>query len=402
MTTSHYDLYIIGCGLVGAALLRALADQDLSIAVVEAREVSSASTPPPEDDRAIALSLSSQRFFDAVGLWPTLAAYASPIKQVHISNQGHFGLARLDHRELQQAALGYVLPATRLSQQLQQSVQNLSNVSRYQPATLISINEHATHLALALQTADKTTTLIHTRLLIMADGGQSRELAGLNIKQKQFDQAAIVTNLSISQAHNGVAYERFTTSGPLALLPLKGNRCSLVWTLPKDQYQAYLELSDIDFLHRLQQQFGWRLGELSHCGKRSAWQLTQHYLPQPGRGRMICIGNAAHQLHPVAGQGLNLALRDIAYLADLLVNSKKDSLALVRDYVQQRGAIQMPLIKSTALLIDLFSNDQAGLTLLRNAGILGLDQCRVLKVAVMRYLTGLEDSQANLLRGLPL
>ncbi len=401
MDAKHYDIVIVGAGLVGSSLVRALAQQDLRIALIEAHSSQTQSQSARADDRALALSVSSQRYFQAIGLWSELIPHASPIHHVHISNRGRFGFARLPKEELGHPALGYVIGATPLSQIVQHSFSGQSNLDVYQPATLTKVQTHAKQVQLQLQT-DSGAFNIHSRLLVMADGGHSRDLLPLAVETHDFGQAALICNVDVNQEHHGKAYERFTDNGPLALLPLKGRRYAVVWTLDSQTLSDYLALDDSAFLQALQQQFGWRAGQFTRAAPRSSWLLRQEYMPSPGTGRILCVGNAAHKMHPVAGQGLNLGLRDIAVLAELLTDTNLTMPSLVQQYLRQRLPVQQRLLKRTTLLVNSFSNTQAGMGLLRNLGLLALDHTPPLKTWTMRYLTGLEDSHSRLLRGLAL
>ena len=397
----EYDLVIVGAGLVGSSLVRALAGQPLRIAIIEAHSAQSQDKIAATDDRALALSLSSVNFFQALGLWQALAAHSCAIKQVHISNKGHFGFARLSQQDLGYPALGYVIGAAALNQVVQHCFSQQDNVTLYQPATLMQINTQAQGVVLSLQMADEQVQ-ISSRLLVMADGGHSRSLLPLAVESHDFEQAALICNVQVSKAHDGQAYERFTDTGPLALLPLSGRRYAVVWTLASQMLADHLALDEAAFLQALQRQFGWRAGQFVSVGQRSSWLLRQEYMPQPGVGRVVCVGNAAHKMHPVAGQGLNLGLRDIALLAELLTQADLTMPSLVQHYLRSRVPVQTALLQRTTLLVNSFSTPQAGVALLRNLGLLGLDHLPPLKNWSMRYLTGLEDSHSRLLRGLAL
>ncbi len=326
-----FDVVIAGGGLVGASLALALHGSGLSVAVVEPVEPA-AESQPSFDDRQTALAPTSRRFFTHLGLWQAIEPGVSAIEQIHVSDRGHGGFTRLNAAEEGLPALGHVAPNRVLGVALRPAMEAAATV--FCPAEIVDTQlvfgsqtdagsavsdaqPVARKIRIKTEAGDQT---LNTRLLVVADGMRSatRQALGVTTRERDYGQSAIIANLRTEKPHRGVAYERFTPNGPLALLPA-GQAVSLVWTLPHDEAKAVAtEWSDDDFLARLQEEFGWRLGRLAAVGQRSVYPLIAVTAEQFATERAVILGNAAHALHPVAGQGLNLALRDVAALAEAL------------------------------------------------------------------------------------
>ncbi|VAW85340.1 2-polyprenyl-6-methoxyphenol hydroxylase, partial [hydrothermal vent metagenome] len=340
-STTSVDLLIIGGGMVGASLACALKDKPLTIAIVEAVPLHSAEQPS-YDDRAIALAYGSQRIFQGIGLWPQMKFHATPIKKIHISDRGHFGITRLDHQKEGVEALGQVMAGRDIGNVLAEQLANQANVELLTPATLSQIRYIDNGIQAEVMQNEQVLT-ISAKLMVAADGGHSsvRQLLGIDSDSKSYQQSAIIANITPSRPHNHVAYERFTDSGPLALLPMSDNRCSLVWTQWQQDVDEVMSLSDEAFLAQLQSRFGYRLGRLKQVGKRTAYPLHLMRSKEQIRPRLAVIGNAAHAIHPIAGQGFNLGIRDVSALAecvsDALVNEQDiGSLATLQRYAEWR------------------------------------------------------------------
>ncbi len=401
MSECDYDLIIVGGGMVGASLACALVNSPLNIAVIEAIS-HSASEQPSYDDRAIALSYGSQRIFESIGLWADLVQHSTPIFDIHISDRGHFGSTRLSAKAENVPALGYVILAWSVGKVLQQKMSNQANLTLHCPASIQSLEQHDNHVSVILDN-DNTIT---TRCLVAADGGRStvRQQLGLSAQSHDYQQTAIIANISPEHPHQNRAFERFTNSGPLALLPMSDNRCSLVWTVNSGEEQALLTLNDADFLTQLQSRFGYRLGKLKQVGERQSYPLHLVQSDQAVQHRIVLIGNAAHTLHPVAGQGFNLGLRDVAALAEVLHGSPDDcgSARVLHDYTQWRTADQDDVINITHNLIQLFSQSNAVMGHLRGAGLSVTNALPPLKHWMAAKSMGLARKQPRLGRGLKL
>ena len=405
MQDRHFDIVIVGGGLVGASLACALRGSGLRIAIVEAHALH-ASTQPSFDDRTVALSYGSRRIFDSMGLWQQIAPQVEPIRTIHISDRGHFGVTRLRHDEENVEALGYVAENRVLGEVLYASLQQNPDVELICPAEVTALSTGKDEVAVTIKNADQLY-VAHTRLLVAADGVSSsvRKLLQIEASRQDYAQSAVITNVRCEYAHNNVAYERFTDTGPLAFLPMTriegGTRCSVVWTVTPSQAQELMALPDAAFLQALQQRFGYRLGILQHIGRRHVYPLALVETTQVVRGRSVVVGNAAHTVHPVAGQGFNLALRDIALLAELLFEATDaGDEAVLEAYASARQQDAQRVYRFTDTLVKIFSNRFPPLAHARAAGLFAVDLMPPLKHALAKQSMGLSGRLARLGRGL--
>lgn len=399
-----YDVAIIGGGMVGASLACALSGQGLRIGLVEARPYTT--EPASYDDRTLALAYGSQRIFSTLGLWDSLST--TPILSIHISELGQPGFVRLNHRNEGVPALGYVVAARVLATTLHQRLSSLSDVDVLSPASLEKLSLHPQTVAVALD-HDGQSLELETRLLVAADGihSQVRQQLGIKIYQRQYDQSAIIANISPQLPHQHIAYERFTPDGPLALLPLDEQRCALVYSLANSELDATLGLSDADFMGLVEKRFGSRLGRFLQLGKRAAFPISMIKARQHSRHRVALIGNAAHTLHPIAGQGFNLGLRDVAALAEVIVDAKQAGIDLGDDtvlkrYADWRNADQWRALAFTDGLARVFSNNLPPLRFARTLSLSGLNLLPPVKHVLARQSMGLAGRLPRLARGLPL
>jgi len=406
-STPDYDVVIIGGGLVGGTLACALGGQNLRIALVEAFPFKS-DQQPSYDDRSIALAYGSRRILEGIGLWSQLASQATAIHRIHVSDRGHFGFTRLDCRDSGHDALGYVIENRAIGNVYADALEAQPALDILCPAELVSLQTDAQQVLVTLR-QDTSTRQLTTRLLIGADGGNSsvRRLCNIGSRDWDYGQSAIIANITPELPHEHVAYERFTDTGPLALLPLSGQRCSLVWTVRNAEVESLLALDDETFLGLLQQRFGQRLGELQRCGRRNSYPLRLIRAQRHQTPRVALIGNAAHTLHPIAGQGFNLGIRDVAALAQVLdeaVRQKQDigAATILERYEQWRHRDQQHISALTDTLVRVFSNNFTPLVLARNAGLLALDLVPPLKRRLTRQAMGLAGRLPRLARGLPL
>jgi len=404
--TPIYDIIIVGGGLVGASLAAALRATPLKIAIIEAAPWFTDKRPPSYDDRIIALNYASHRIFSGLGLWEKIALAATPIKQIHISDQGHFGFTHLDSKDLRTPALGYVVSARHLGESLKEILAG-SSIEIIAPAKFLEINKSDDLLNLEI-TQNEQSQILQTRLLVAADGGNSKVRQHLGIKNHSIDygQTAIIGNVTLEYPHKNVAYERFTPSGPLALLPLQKNDCALVWTVARNKTDEVMTLDDQTFLRQLQQQFGWRLGQFRQIGQRHSYPLQLSRIAEHTRPHVVIIGNAAHTLHPIAGQGFNLGLRDVASLSEVIVESLKAGELVgnektLQAYVARQEPDQQHITNITHKLVQLFSNSFPPLVVARNLGLLAADALPPLKKILVRRMAGLGAYPSNLLCGLP-
>ena len=392
--------------MVGASLAAALSALPLKIALVEAFPAETLQKAE-YDDRAIALSYGSRQILQGMGIWHSVEQVANPIDSIHVSDRGHFGATRLNAKQQKVPALGYLIEACNYNRVLTDYLRE-SDVRVMQPAQIDSIESADQSLTIKI-TVDADEETINSKLLIACDGANSaiRKMAGVGAATYDYQQVAIIANISTEITHDNRAFERFTEQGPIALLPMSGNRCSLVWTLAADQYQAMLDLSDDDFLATLGDAFGYRLGRFTRVGRRSSFPLYLTKSDELIASRVAIIGNAAHSLHPVAGQGLNLALRDIADLAGLIAESlNKDgdigSSELLTAYAALRDKDTSRTIQYTDSLVKVFSNDNFLLGHARAIGLTAVDRLPPLRTVLAKQSMGLASRQSRLSRGLPL
>jgi 2-octaprenyl-6-methoxyphenol hydroxylase len=400
--STDYDLIIIGGGLVGASLAYALQHSKLNIALIEATNIE-LDEQPSYDDRGIALAYGSQRIFETMGIWSQFSAHCTPINTIHISDRGHLGVTRLSAQKEKVPALGQVVTARAIGLCLNKAIQALPNLTLITPKCVIAVSQQEEKVTITLDDNQQ----LSAKLIAAADGGQSsvRQLLNLGAFEQDYQQTAITANISTERAHQGCAYERFTDSGPLALLPMSDNRSSLVWTVKSGDEEHILASSDELFLKQLQERFGYRLGKFTRVGKRHSYPLKLIECDQPIQHRIVFIGNAAHSLHPIAGQGFNLGLRDVAALAEVITDSTHSDIGSSKalyDYKQWRQADQDSVIKATSQLVNIFSNDYTLIGHGRGAGLTMLDMTPSIKSHLAKKSMGLTGRQPKLARGVPL
>ena len=403
----QYDVIIVGGGMVGASLVCALAGRNLRIAMVEAVQPE-VRAEAGYDDRAIALAYGTKRIFTGLHLWDRIAPAATPIHRIHISDRGHFGMARMDRREEGLPAIGYVVPARDIGRVLSEAVEATAGVDKWCPATVTAVHRNDAGVQLELD-CDGLAETLNTRLVVAADGADSllREQFGIGHVERDYGQTAIVTNISPQLPHNNIAYERFTDSGPMALLPMSDKRCAVVWTVATDKAGAIMALDDAAFLAQLQARFGYRLGRLEKTGRRQAWPLRLVQAKESVRERLALVGNAVHTLHPVAGQGFNLGARDVAVLAEVLVDALRagedpGSLAVLNRYGEWRHRDHQNVMVFTDGLARLFTLPVPALGLARSAGMLAFDLLPPAKRWLTRMTMGRAERTPKLARGVPL
>lgn len=412
--STHYDIAIVGAGMVGISLALLLAQQQRwRVLLVESQSIEGSDGPsysPSFDARSTALSRSSQKIFQALGLWTELQRHASAIAQIHVSDRGHFGLTRLEAEQAGVDALGYVIENSWLGAVLMAATAN-TEIDLQGHTEVADIKPLAECMRLSLkdtnQQNDSSPIEVNTKLLIIADGAASScgQQLGIHRHSKSYGQSAIIANISLSSPHGGVAYERFTDQGPMALLPLSDYqnrpRSALVWTQPAESAQQLIDADKDAFLTDLQQRFGQRVGRFNDVGERAAYPLTLTASEEQVRRRLVVIGNAAHSLHPVAGQGFNLSLRDISVLAKTLADCPKDAdigdLKHLQSYQQQQATDQRNTLLFTDSLPKLFGLSSPLAALGRNSGLLLMDLLPSLRNQFAQFGMGLANPQASYL-----
>ena len=388
-----YDLLIAGGGLAGNCLALALKDAGLKIAIIEANTREQLHDSPA-GDRALALAAGTVKMLEALGIWEGISQSATAIKKIHVSDQGHFGKVRLSAQKENVEALGYVITARDIEAQVANLVKD-AGIEQICPARLVGLMAGNTTVNVSLKRGDQSLT-VSAKLLVGADGGDSsvRKLLEIDQQITKYGQSALVTTVKSSLPHHNTAYERFTPSGPLALLPVDNDLCAVVWTRSDDDAAELMSGSEADFLAELRQCFGYKLGEFSLAAPRRAFPLSLIRADQMIAARTVIIGNAVHQLHPVAGQGFNLGLRDVVQLAEMLIKQQQDnqdigSAEFLTAYAQARQQDHDRTIGFTDNLVRIFSNDNLALSAVRNIGLALLDHIPLAKTLLTRNAMGL-------------
>lgn len=389
MTGFDTDLVIAGGGLAGATLALALARvaPSVRVTVVEAFPLSADALPesyqPSYDARSTALAWGSRLTFDELGLWSRLARHATPIRHIHVSDRGRFGATRLDAKDHGQDAMGYVADNRWMGLCLVRELLE-TEVQWQAPASVTGMAPLNEGVRVELQT-DSGTRSLTAQCLVVADGGRSglRETLGFQSKRHDYGQTALIANVTTSNSHGFTAYERFTSDGPMALLPqgpsdCAGDQSALVWTLTDEQAEAMQNLSTEDKCIALQERFGWRLGRFTRIGECHYYPLALTTVEEPVRPGVVLVGNAAHSLHPVAGQGFNLALRGLMTLVEqirLAVEAERalGSLQVLGRYQQLHRKDLQQTVQFSDSLIRLFGQPLKPLAAARDAGLMGLD-----------------------------
>lgn len=398
------DIAIVGGGMVGASLAAALGGSGLSVLLVESVPFGT-EAQPSFDERTTALGNASRRVFEGLGVWPAIAAEAAAIRSIHVSEAGRFGFARLRCEEQGVEAFGYVTANRRIGAALWQKLAS-------QEGLLLRVPGRAEQVALGpecvrfqLSGPAGGAEPVAARLVVAADGAHSqiRAAAGIGADVADYRQVAVVANVAADRPHTGCAFERFTRDGPLALLPLFDGSFAAIWACHPEHASQLLSLEPAAYLERLQRQFGWRAGRFVRAGRRGSYPLQLTRAASTVGERTVLIGNAAQALHPVAGQGFNLGLRDAAMLAEVLANADGDRGApeLLARFAAWRARDRAGVVRFTDSLVRLFADQRPGAALLRNLGLLLFDVAPPAKSALARVSLGFGGPAPRLARGLP-
>jgi 2-octaprenylphenol hydroxylase len=400
------DVLIVGGGMVGAALACALGDTSLRVCVVEAgRE-----PPQPASDydlRVSAVTLGSQAMLHALGVWDAISAHRlAPIRGMHVWDQGGSGQVHFDSAELGTPALGYIVENGIISHSLVERMRRFANIDYRSTSSWDSLELGGDHARLRLQDGKR----LRAALVVGADGASSavRRQAGIDAPGSPFGQKAIVAVVRSRGRHDFVARQRFLATGPLAFLPLdEPHTCSIVWSADNARADQLLALDSAAFLAALQEALGDCLGPLEHVGERAAFPLTSAHAQSYIGERVVLVGDAAHRVHPLAGQGLNLGLADVAVLSEVLVDAlerKQDigARATLRRYERWRRGDNALMVAAMEGFHSVFTSGTPALRAVRNVGLDLVDQLSPVKQRIMRFAAGLAGERPRLLRGLPL
>lgn len=402
-----YDVVIAGAGLVGASLACALAPLGLRIAVIEAVELGSVQQPG-YDDRGLTLFPASKSILERLGLWKELAASATPIKQIHVSEQGRFGFTRLDSAQVGRQQLGHVVIARALGHAVHKKMRSYKNINLMCPASLRRFQRSSSAMIVELSVKNKQES-VRCGLLVGADGSRSlvRRLAGINTHEQDFKQTAIVANITTQKTNDFTAYERFTRHGPIALLPVAKKRAVLVLTVNKATAEHYLSIDDRQYSKVIEKEFGRRLGNIEKTGRRCSYPVCFIEAVEQYRENLVLLGNAAHTLHPNAAQGFNLGLRDVAGLAECIAagikkNADAGDISILKNYLTLRYADQKRVIRFTNGLAAGFYQSLPLSATARNTAMLILDTLPGIKHLFVEKVMGVAGMQPKLVRGLQL
>jgi 2-octaprenyl-6-methoxyphenol hydroxylase len=429
---TEVDVAIVGGGMIGASLALALEPSGLQVALIEGF-APDAVQQPSFDERTTALGNGTRSMLGSLGVWDELLPLAAPIQNIHVSDAGRFGVAQLRAAEQGLDALGYVLTNRNLGAALWRRLREQPRLARLMPARAAwsGVVDDAAELTIAAVGGSNSVTAngaksnnadpasarqpgawpvrLRAKLVVAADGADSavRAAVGLESIQVDYQQVAVIANVTTSEPHSSTAFERFTPQGPIALLPLADGARGVIWAMPPAEAARSLARPEADFLRELQQVFGWRAGQFLRCGKRASYPLALQRAAESVAERCILIGNAAQALHPIAGQGFNLGMRDVALLAEVLAAVHADAnagvdcgaAAVLTAFAKARDADRDGVIRFTDALVRLFGDARPGMGTARGLGLLAFDLLPPAKDALSRLSWGWSGKRPRLIRG---
>ncbi len=400
-TEQAYDIAIVGGGMAGLSLAQLMSQHlpDLQICLIDKfpLELNDNLYQPSFDHRSTAISRDSADIFDRLGLWQSIGEHATAIRRVHVSDRGHMGSTSYSENDNDGEPLGYVVDNAWLGRSLAKGVIEQSRITRLAPANVSSLKIGADGATLSLEAEQNIQ--IKCQLVVIADGANSSLRNSLGIATESFDyqQAAIIANVAFEKPHLGVAYERFTDTGPVALLPLgesdDARTSSLVWTTPNARLESALAWTDEQFAEELQTAFGYRLGKFTRIGERFHYPLKRMLAKEQVRSSVVLMGNAAHSLHPVAGQGFNLALRDAERLTSTIAQYRArgeslGSLAMLKPYIEKQQSDQWLTSMISHGFNRVFSDQRLVLQGARNLALIGLNLNQGIKKTFFDQMMG--------------
>ncbi|QLE57514.1 FAD-dependent hydroxylase [Nostoc sp. TCL26-01] len=393
-----YDLVIVGGGIVGLTLASALKDSGLSLLLIEAKVASAAVAK----GQAYAVHMLSALIYQGIGVWDKILPQIAKYRQVRLSDADYPGVVEFVTTDLGTAELGYVAEHQALLEPLQEFVHNCPNVTYLCPAEVVRTKYQQDVVEIDIKIAEQLQT-VRSKLLVAADGSRSpiRQAAGIKTHGWKYWQSCIVAFVKPEKTHNDTAYERFWPSGPFAILPLPQNRCRIVWTAPHEEAKALCNLDDEQFLQELTQRFGEHMGKLELLGDRFVFpvqlmQSDRYVLP-----RLALVGDAAHNCHPVGGQGLNLGIRDVAALAQIIQAAHQASedigkIQVLKRYERWRQKENLTILGFTDMLDRMFSNQFLPVVLVRRLGLWCLHHLPMLKIFMLKLMIGLKGRTPKL------
>lgn len=400
-TNKSYDIVVIGGGMVGSSFALSLAKlvESVSILVIDIHELNT-SQQPSFDDRSTALSYGSSQILSKIELWNQLADRASKIDSIQVSDKGHIGTTELQSSDYNVDALGYVIENRVFGEVIAGAMEKLDAIDYLAPAKVVKLSPKATGMTVSLE-KEGLRLDIDASLVVLADGGRSPLCGQLGIGRdvQDYEQHALIANVAFQKPHKNRAFERFTDTGPLAVLPLKmsengDHRTSLVWTISSEQADEFKELNQEELQARLYERFGSRLGAVTKMGEMFSYPLSLVTTEEQIRPGLVLLGNAAHTLHPVAGQGFNLALRDADALAMALSKAKEQDkqygeMSVLQQYLDGQSQDQQQAIMATDTLVKMFSNRSVSKSLMRKFGLLCIETIPSVRQSFAKRAMGL-------------
>jgi len=389
IATTNYDILICGGGLVGAAFAIAMEQRGFTVAVVESKQASDRYNEA-FDSRALALSPGSQAILQDLNVWQDIAAQSIALEKVHVSRRGNFGSHILSAKKEGLSALGFVVNINQLKHALATRCEASPKIAWLCPATVTAIEADDENATVTILQNDKQQT-VHASLAILAEGSDLTlaKSLGFSFTEHNYHRQAYIFNVQVDNSEK-TAYERFTKHGPLAMLPMPDNRYKCVWVLPTGVVKAYEKLDDEMLLEKIQATFGYRLGRFRKLGKRLVYPLHFSYARKQTAHRLVLLGNAAHTMHPVAGQGYNLSLRDVDVLAQVLMQAGDDfaSEKTLEIYEKKRHADQLFMTTFTHQLLTPATSESRIASIIRSAAFIALDNCSLVRKSLLRQTLG--------------
>ena len=400
----YTDVLIVGGGLVGGSLACALAEAGLKSIVVDKSRIGDQDNRE-FDGRATAISQTTKKMLDVINIWSGLSGKSAPIFDIRVADGKSPFFLHFDHTDLTGDPLGYMVENRYLRRAIFQETSRREEIDYLTPVKLNKIIRNVDGVTAIL--ADGRA--INSVLVVGSDGRSSyvRQSAGIEVVQWSYRQTGIVCTVAHEKPHNNIAHEHFYPAGPFAILPLPGKRSSIVWTENQEEAKFLVELSSNEFLYELSERFGDFLGSLKLVGPRSTFSLHLHFTKSSTAQRLALVGDSAHGLHPVAGQGLNMGLRDVAALTEVLVDAARLGLDFgasntLRQYDRWRRFDNTLMLAATDSLNRLFSNDVLPVRAARRLGLAAVNTSSLLKKIFMRQAMGLTGNLPRLMKGEPL
>jgi 2-octaprenylphenol hydroxylase len=392
MSAINHDIVIVGGGLVGLSLAAALGQADFRVAVVEARQPRLDWPAGSIDLRVYAITRASERLFTGLGAWPAMQSAAGPFRDMYVWDAGGNGDIRFESAQLGEPYLGHILESRVIERALLDVIEGTPGVSLHCPAAVEGFAESEDGQQVELEDG----SLLRAKLLVGADGKHSRvrDYAGIHARVSDYGQQALVAVVATERPHAETAWQRFLPTGPLAFLPLHDGRCSIVWSATSEEAQRLLELDDADFCAALGEAFDYRLGKILDCGERVLFPLQRQYAQDYIKARIALVGDAAHVIHPLAGQGVNLGLKDVQQLAETLLAARErgrdiGSVPVLRRYERARKGDNLAMMAAMDGFKQLFGSRVAPLRWARSLGLNLVDTAQPLKNRIMRSAMGL-------------